>query len=77
MRLNSRGQVTIPPALRDRFGFAEGDEVEVIADGDSLRIIHADSVLSRGERIVGRMRGQATTSHIKELRKLLHDECAD
>ncbi len=69
--------MTIPPALRDRFGFAEGDDVEVIADGDSLRIIHTDSMPSRGERIVRRMRGQATTSHIEALRKLLHDEGVD
>ena len=35
MRLNSKGQVTIPAELRHRFGFVEGDEVDVIADGDT------------------------------------------
>ncbi|MDN5684532.1 AbrB/MazE/SpoVT family DNA-binding domain-containing protein [Corynebacterium glyciniphilum] len=77
MRLNSNGQVTIPPALRDKFGFVEGDDVEVVADGDPLRIVHAGSMPSRGEQIVRRMRGQATTSRIEELRKLLRDERDD
>ncbi|WP_145943789.1 AbrB/MazE/SpoVT family DNA-binding domain-containing protein [Corynebacterium glyciniphilum] len=77
MRLNSNGQVTIPAALRHEFGFTEGDDVEVIADGNSLRIVHAGSMPSRGEQIVRRMRGQATTSRIEELRKLLRDERDD
>jgi AbrB family looped-hinge helix DNA binding protein len=37
MRLNSEGQVTIPAELRHRHGFAEGDEVDVVDDGESLR----------------------------------------
>ncbi|AHW65293.1 AbrB/MazE/SpoVT family DNA-binding domain-containing protein [Corynebacterium glyciniphilum] len=78
MRLNSKGQVTIPAALRHEFGFTEGDDVEVIADGDTLRIVHAAPTSSRGERIVSRMRGKATTSHTTdELMKLLRDERDD
>lgn len=61
MRINSKGQVTIPAELRLAFGFREGDEVGVIADGDALRIIHAAPSVTRGEQIVQRMRGKATT----------------
>jgi AbrB family looped-hinge helix DNA binding protein len=63
MRLNSKGQVTIPADLRHSLGFREGDEVDVIADGDTLRIIHAPNAESRGHRVVSHMRGEATTSH--------------
>lgn len=58
MRLNSKGQVTIPAELRHRHGFAEGDEVDVIEDGDTLRIVHHTQATS-GQRLVARMRGKA------------------
>jgi AbrB family looped-hinge helix DNA binding protein len=61
MKLNSKGQVTIPADLRHKHGFAEGDEVEVVEDGDTLRIVHASGGTSRGERMVARIRGTATT----------------
>lgn len=75
MRLNSKGQVTIPADLRHSMGFREGDEVEVIADGDTLRIVHVPAASSRGERLVNRMRGRATTAKsTDELMALLrHD----
>lgn len=47
MRLNSKGLVTIPADLRHSMGFRAGDEVEVIADGDTLRIVHATDVPER------------------------------
>lgn len=62
MRLNSKGQVTIPAALRERHGLHEGDEVEVIEDGDTLRIIRVKESPTRGQRLVQRMRGRASTT---------------
>lgn len=59
MRLNSKGQVTIPAELRHKHGFAEGDEVDVIEDGATLRIIHRGEGGTKGARIVARMRGAA------------------
>ncbi len=50
MRVNSKGQVTIPADLRRRHGFAEGDEVQVVEDGSNLRIIHSDPTGSRSNR---------------------------
>jgi AbrB family looped-hinge helix DNA binding protein len=61
MRLNSKGQVTIPAAIRERHGLHEGDEVDVIEDGNTLRIVRVEASPSRGERLVRRMRGRATT----------------
>ena len=63
MKLNSKGQVTIPAELRRRHGFAEGDQVEVVEDGNTLRIVHAQAEASRGSRIVSRMRGRASRTH--------------
>ena len=46
----------------------------MIADGDTLRIVHTVPP-SRGERMVARMRGRATTAYTTdELMKLLRDE---
>ena len=75
MRLNSKGQVTIPADLRHKHGFAEGDEVDVIEDGNSLRIVHRAPGDTRGARLVERMRSRATTPHTTdELMELLRGE---
>ncbi len=60
MRLNSKGQVTIPAVLRERHGLHEGDEVDVVEDGNTLRIVRAEAAPTRGERLVRRMRGRAS-----------------
>jgi AbrB family looped-hinge helix DNA binding protein len=74
MKLNSKGQVTIPAELRHSHGFVEGDEVQVIADGATLRIVHAEEDATRGARVVRRMRGRATTTRTTdELMGLLRD----
>ena len=75
MRLNSKGQVTIPAALRARYGLQEGDEVEVIEDGSTLRIVRAEASRTRGQRLVTRMRGRATsTKSTEQLLELLRGE---
>lgn len=75
MLLNSKGQVTIPAALRAKFNLREGDEVDVIELDGVLRIVRAESSLTTGQRLVQRMRGTAngkdvegmTTDEIMEL----------
>ena len=62
MRLNSKGQVTIPAELRRRHGFSEGDEVDVVEEGGALRIVHRTPADSRGARVVRRLKGRASTS---------------
>lgn len=75
MRLNSKGQVTIPADLRHRHGLHEGDEVDVVEDGDTLRIIRVEDSPTRGQRLVRRMRGRATTTmSTDELIELLRGE---
>lgn len=76
MRLNSKGQVTIPASLRHKHGYIEGDEVDVVEDGTGLRIIHRHHATSRGERAVERMRGKAPKDgpSTDELMELLRGE---
>ena len=75
MKLNSKGQVTIPADLRHRHGFAEGDDVDVVEDGNTLRIVHRTAGETRGARIVNRIRGRATTGlSTDELMELLRGE---
>jgi len=75
MRLNSKGQVTIPAALRERHGLHEGDEVDVVEDGNTLRIVQVKASPTRGQRLVRRMRGRAsTTMSTDQLMELLRGE---
>lgn len=75
MKLNSKGQVTIPAELRHRHGIDEGDEVDVVEDGNTLRIVHGTRGRGSGRRVVDRMRGRATTTRTTdELIALLRGE---
>lgn len=75
MKLNSKGQVTIPARLRAKHGFAAGDDVAVVEDGDALRIVHIGSPATPGERLVSRMRGRAGPGpSTDELMALLRDD---
>jgi len=59
MRITSKGQVTIPKEMRDRFGLQPDTDVEFIAEGNSLRLVHATGG-GRGDSLVKKMRGVAT-----------------
>jgi AbrB family looped-hinge helix DNA binding protein len=74
VKLNSKGQVTIPVQLRERHGLHEGDEIDVVEDGDTLRIVRVADSQSRGQRLVRRMRGRASSSMTTDqLLELLRD----
>jgi AbrB family looped-hinge helix DNA binding protein len=60
MRLTAKGQVTIPQAIRERLGLLPNTEVEFEVEGDAVRIRRARRSTSRGDAIVGRLRGTAT-----------------
>lgn len=75
MRVNSKGQVTIPAALRARHGLHEGDEVDVVEDGEALRIVRIEASTTRGQRLVRHMRGRATsTMSTDQLMELLRGD---
>jgi AbrB family looped-hinge helix DNA binding protein len=61
MRITSKGQVTIPQALRERFGLLPDTEVEFVAKKNTLQIVKAPSsgIPTRGQAIVRRLRGRS------------------
>ena len=53
-RVTGKFQITLPKRLVDAFGISVGDEVELVAAGDAIRIVPANSVrpgLSTQERL--------------------------
>ncbi len=61
MRVTSKGQVTIPIAIRDQLGLHPGSVVEFSVDGDAVRITKAPNAEGRGRALVARMRASATS----------------
>ena len=63
MRVTSKGQVTIPIEIRERFGIMPNSEVEFVIKGNSVRLVKvpAKRTGGRGAEIVARLRGSADT----------------
>jgi antitoxin PrlF len=60
MRVTSKGQVTIPLAVRRRLGIEPGSEVEFELDEHGARLVRAKT--ARGKTIARRMRGRASVA---------------
>jgi AbrB family looped-hinge helix DNA binding protein len=62
MKITSKGQVTIPVAIREKAGLLPHTEVDFELDGDAVRIVRATAPRkeTRGERAVRLLRGSAT-----------------
>jgi AbrB family looped-hinge helix DNA binding protein len=58
MRMTTKGQVTIPLDLREKFGLGPGTEVEVVA-GEDGAIVRPAGVRARGAELVARLRDRA------------------
>jgi len=58
MRITSKGQVTIPQAVREQAGLLPQTEVEFVVERDGVRIVKAHQARhpSRGTRAVERLR---------------------
>lgn len=61
MRITSKGQVTIPASIRQRAGFHPAVEVEFVIE-DGKVVLRAADDLSRGERMIARLRGAGTAN---------------
>jgi AbrB family looped-hinge helix DNA binding protein len=62
VRVTAKGQVTIPVEIRERFGFLPDTEVEFVVEDAGVRLVRAEHAgRSRGDRVVGRLRGRAQT----------------
>jgi AbrB family looped-hinge helix DNA binding protein len=66
MRVTSKGQVTIPIEMREKYGLLPHTEIEFVDDGKSLKIVRAKSGRrpgkGRGDLLVERLRGTATAN---------------
>jgi AbrB family looped-hinge helix DNA binding protein len=58
MRMTSKGQVTIPQELRERFALGPGAEVEVVATDDGA-LVRPLAPAGEGSRLVARLRDRA------------------
>jgi AbrB family looped-hinge helix DNA binding protein len=73
MRLTSKGQVTIPQAIRERLGLLAGSEVEFVVEGEVVRLLKTKPTArtSRGRAIVEHTRGRGnrrfTTEQLMKL----------
>ena len=63
MRITSKGQVTIPLEIRERFGFLENTDVDFRVDGSAVRLVRTERRRgqSRGSALVARLRGHSDT----------------
>ena len=61
MKVNAKGQVTIPLSLRRKTGITPGSEVEFFEEQGRLYIEKVDCA-GRGEGLVARMRGRRTVT---------------
>ncbi|HVY20986.1 MAG TPA: AbrB/MazE/SpoVT family DNA-binding domain-containing protein [Bauldia sp.] len=81
MRVTSKGQVTIPKAIREKAGIGAGSEVEFRVDGSRIVVERAAGRkrpgMTRGERLVDSIRGTRTRNRelsTDELMKLLRGD---
>lgn len=79
MRITSKGQVTIPEAVRMQAGFMPGTDVDFVIDEEGVRLVKAEPgsgrKKARGQLAVERFTGSATTSLTHaELMALLNDD---
>jgi AbrB family looped-hinge helix DNA binding protein len=81
MRVTSKGQVTIPKAIREKAGFSIGSEVEFRIEDGAVVIRRSKGRnrpgMSRGEKLVESIRGTATRKlglSTDEIMKLLRGD---
>lgn len=69
MRISERGQITIPKALRDRFGMNHNMEVEITPTGEGLRIHKRTAAKHPVERVYAILDHPVSTDdYIEEIR---------
>ena len=64
MRITSKGQVTIPAAIREKAGLLPNTEVDFLFEGGAVRIVRSRTKkgVSRGDRLVAHLRGRGDVS---------------
>ena len=60
MKITTKGQVTIPQEIREKYGFLPHTEVEFIAEEGEVRLVKKKVEDSFGNKIVSHLRGRGT-----------------
>ena len=62
MRITSKGQVTIPQEIREKFGLLPETEVEFVARKNAVQIVKSTKTVrpTRGQALIRRLRGRAS-----------------
>ncbi len=68
MRITSKGQVTIPIEIREKFGLLPDTEVEFRIEGNAVRLIKTRNgrARTRGQKVVGNLRGSSDSKMTTE-----------
>jgi AbrB family looped-hinge helix DNA binding protein len=75
MKITSKGQVTIPQTLRERFGLLPNTEVEFVPTANGLRLVKSSKPSNRGRALVERLRSRGTGKRsTDELLKLMRSD---
>lgn len=75
MRITSKGQITIPQQVRRELGLEPGDEVEVVVEDGSARIVPSTGPRGRGRRVVEALLGRGEVDlSTDEIMKLTRGE---
>jgi AbrB family looped-hinge helix DNA binding protein len=59
MKITTKGQVTIPQEIRQKYGLWPQTEVEFVDQGNRLVIRKAAGAGTRGRKVVDRLRGRS------------------
>ena len=65
--VTKRGQTVIPAAIRRRYGIEEGDRIEWLDEGRSIKVVPASADPLRALR--GRGKGEGLGDRLLELRR--------
>ena len=62
MRVTSKGQVTIPQEIRDKYGFLPQTEVTFVEEGERVYLVKQPDTTTtrRSQRLIAHLRGRAT-----------------
>jgi AbrB family looped-hinge helix DNA binding protein len=74
VQIRRKGVITLPAALRNRYGLSEGDLItlEDLGDGSFLLIPHASNVTRLGDRVAEMMKERGVTT--EEVLEALEEE---
>lgn len=69
-KMTSKGQITVPKAVRERLGLEPGDELEFVDEGEQLVIRRhdEDSRFARYRGILAHLKGQDPDELVAEMR---------